>query len=217
MTNATLTIAPERSAAELCAVDEVKPVAVPGVVPLDRAGTLPDLTPTELLGVAHALAVQQNLWHPHVRHDPLQRTYHEVARTDRYSAWLICWMPGHDTGFHDHDGSSGVGLVLRGQVIESRLRIGSAEPAAEDRYHAAGLPEAAPLGPPVERTCSRGQHFSFAAHDVHRVHHTGDEPAVTLHVYSPVLLRMGSYEIAPNGTVRRHMLDETEELRPIRA
>jgi predicted metal-dependent enzyme (double-stranded beta helix superfamily) len=159
---------------------------------------LPDLTPTELLGVAHGLAVQQNLWHPHVRHDPLQRTYHEVARTDRYSAWLICWMPGHDTGFHDHDGSGGTALVLRGQVTESRLRVGAADPV-------------------VERICSRGQHFSFAAHDIHRVHHSGDEPAVTLHVYSPVLVRMGSYEVAPNGTLRRHMLDESEELRPLRA
>jgi quercetin dioxygenase-like cupin family protein len=156
---------------------------------------LPDLTPTELLGVAHGLAVNHDLWHPHVRHDPLQRTYHEVARTDRYSAWLICWMPGHDTGFHDHDGSGGTGLVLRGQVIESRLRVGAPGP--------------------VERVCSRGQHFSFAAHDIHRVHHTGDEPAVTLHVYSPVLVRMGSYEVAPNGTLRRHMLGESEELRPI--
>ncbi len=161
------------------------------------ASPRPDLTPTELLGVAHGLAVKQNLWHPHVRHEPLQRTYHEVARTDRYSAWLICWMPGHDTGFHDHDGAGGVGLVLRGQVTESRLHIGAPTP--------------------VERSCSRGQHFSFAAHDIHRVHHTGDEPAVTLHVYSPVLLRMGSYEVAPNGTLRRHMLDGSEELRPIRA
>ncbi len=182
MSNATLTFASEE--AEVCG-------------PLRAAPPLPDLTPTELLGVAHGLAVNQNLWHPHIRHDPLQRTYHEVARTDRYSAWLICWMPGHDTGFHDHDGAGGVGLVLRGQITESRLRIGSPEP--------------------VERSCSRGQHFSFAAHDIHRVHHAGGEPAVTLHVYSPVLVRMGSYEIAPNGTLRRHMLDESEELRPIRA
>lgn len=155
-----------------------------------------ELTPTELLGVAHGLAVQHDLWHPHVRHDPLQRTYHEVARTELFSAWLICWMPGHDTGFHDHDGSGGVGLVLRGRVAESRLALG-------DR--------------PVERELGRGQHFAFSAHDIHRVHHTGDEPAVTLHVYSPVLVRMGSYEIGPNGTLRRHMLDETEELRPLSA
>lgn len=191
--------------------DVAASVPAPTVVPA------PDLTPTELLGVAHGLAVNQNLWHPHVRHDPLQRTYHEVARTDRYSAWLICWMPGHDTGFHDHDGAGGVGLVLRGQVTESRLRVGSVPPAAGDTFLATDAQGAPQLGPPIERVCSRGQHFSFAAHDIHRVHHTGEEPAVTLHVYSPVLVRMGSYEIAPNGTLRRHMLDESEELRPIRA
>lgn len=153
-----------------------------------------ELTPTELLGVAHRLAVQGDLWHRHVRHDPLQRTYHEVARTEAFSAWLICWMPGHDTGFHDHDGSGGVGLVLRGQVTEARLAVGR---------------------PAVERTLGRGQHFAFAAHDIHRVAHAGDVPSVTLHVYSPVLVRMGSYEVGPNGTLRRHMLDESEELRPL--
>lgn len=173
---------------------------LPGLAPPALAATgcaaepARELTPTELLGVAHRLAVQQELWHRHVRHDPLQRTYHEVARTDAFSAWLICWMPGHDTGFHDHDGSGGVGLVLRGQVAESRLTLGA---------------------PPAERTLSRGQHFAFAAHDIHRVAHAGDVPSVTLHVYSPVLLRMGSYEVGPSGELRRSILDESEELRPL--
>ncbi len=152
------------------------------------------LSPTELLGVAHRLAVHQKLWHPHVRHDPLQRTYHEVARTSDYSAWLICWMPGHDTGFHDHDGSGGIGLVLDGAVIESRLAVGNA---------------------PVERELLRGQHFCFGPTDIHRVRHHGDAPAVTLHVYSPVLVRMGSYEVGEDGTLRRHTLDESQELRPL--
>lgn len=175
---------------------------LPGLAPSALAATdcaaepARELTPTELLGVAHRLAVQQELWHRHVRHDPLQRTYHEVARTDTFSAWLICWMPGHDTGFHDHDGSGGVGLVLRGQVTESRLALGA---------------------PPVARTLSRGQHFAFAAHDIHRVAHAGDVPSVTLHVYSPVLLRMGSYEVGPSGELRRCILDESEELRPLGA
>lgn len=154
------------------------------------------LTPTELLGVAHGLAVQHDLWHPHIRHDPLQRTYAEVARTDRFSAWLICWMPGHDTGFHDHDGSGGVGLVLRGRVAEGRLAVGAR---------------------PAERELGRGQHFSFTSHDIHRVRHIGDSPAVTLHVYSPVLVRMGSYEVGPNGTLRRHTLDEAGDLGPLSA
>jgi quercetin dioxygenase-like cupin family protein len=153
-----------------------------------------ELEGTELIAVAHHIAAQQDLWHPHARHDPLRRTFHEVARTDLYSAWLICWMPGHDTGFHDHDGSAGVGLVLRGRVAEDRLTIG---------------------GAPIEQELGPGQHFGFSANDIHRVRHVGEEPAVTLHVYSPVLLRMGAYEVLPNGTLRRHTLDESQELRPL--
>ena len=157
-------------------------------VPLGRT-----CTPTELVAIAHSIAVQRELWHPHVHHDPRQRTYHEVARTDAFSAWLICRMSGHDTGFHDHDGSGGVGLVLRGEVVESRLTLG---------------------GAPVERRLGRGEHFHFAAHDIHRVHHTGELPAVSLHVYSPVLTRMGSYEVGDDGVLVRRTLGESEELRP---
>ena len=155
-----------------------------------------DLTTQELLIVAQKIARDTALWEPRVQHDPLQRTFHEVARTDDFSAWLICWMPGHDTGFHDHDGAGGVGLVLRGAVRESRLRVG---------------------GPAIERTCAESEYFGFTGLDIHRVEHAGSAPAVTLHVYSPVLLRMGSYEIGEDGALLRHMLDESQELRPLMA
>ena len=45
--------------------------------------------------------------------------------------------------------------------------------------------------------------------------HAGAEPAVTLHAYSPPLWRMGAYEIAPTGELRRHSVSYAEELRPL--
>ena len=40
---------------------------------------------------------------------------------------------------------------------------------------------------------------------------------MTLHAYSPPLWRMGAYDVAPDGTLRRHSMSYAEELRPLDA
>jgi hypothetical protein len=40
---------------------------------------------------------------------------------------------------------------------------------------------------------------------------------VTVHAYSPPLWRMGAYEVADSGELRRWSLSYAEELRPIGA
>jgi hypothetical protein len=85
---------------------------------------------------------------------------------------------------------------VRGQVVEERLRVN---------------------GPPTERIAVAGATFDFDGADIHRVRHAGGPPAVTIHVYSPPLRRQGAYLVEPDGTLRRFILSETEELRPIAA
>jgi hypothetical protein len=72
-------------------------------------------------------------------------------------------------------------------------------------------------GAPATRTVGAGGGFSFGAADTHRVSHTGEEPAVTIHAYSPPLWRMGAYEVLPTGELRRWSMSYAEELRPIGA
>jgi len=62
-------------------------------------------------------------------------------------------------------------------------------------------------GPELER-------FADEA-DIHRVRHAGSDPAVTLHVYSPPLLRMGAYVVGEDGVLARHSVAHTEELRQL--
>ena len=62
---------------------------------------------------------------------------------------------------------------------------------------------------------SAGAVFDFRASDIHRVLHSGDRPAVTVHAYSPPLWRMGAYEIGRQGELRRHSISYAEELRPL--
>ncbi len=155
-----------------------------------------DLSAPELQSFAAELADRPELWIHLVKHDCEQRLYEHLFSEDHLTAWLICWMDDHDTGFHDHDGSAGAVAVVSGAVREERLVID---------------------GPPRNRTCAAGGVFHFSPADIHRVRHAGSDPAVTLHVYSPPLERMGAYLIDDDGVLIRHSVSHTEELRPLQA
>ena len=150
-----------------------------------------DLVGPELAALTTWLGERPELWRPHVRHDANQRIFNRLLDDDHVTVWLICWMPGHDTGFHDHDGSAGAVTVLEGQVREERLRW------AEE---------------PASTVAGPGDLLEFGPADIHRIRHHGTEPAVTLHAYSPALRRMGAYVADEHGRLLRHALDEDQEL-----
>jgi predicted metal-dependent enzyme (double-stranded beta helix superfamily) len=155
-----------------------------------------DLSGAELRAFVAELADRPELWIHLVIHDSTQRRYEELFRDDHLTAWLICWMHDHDTGFHDHDASAGAVAVVGGRVREERLAL---------------------EGPPRDRVFTAGEAFHFSSADIHRIRHAGSDPAVTLHVYSPPLLRMGAYFVNDDGALGRRPMSPAEELRPLQA
>jgi len=155
-----------------------------------------DLQGDELQALVVELARRPELWINLVRHDPTHRSYAELLHDEHLTAWLICWMDDHDTGFHDHDLSAGAVAVVSGAVHEERLTLS---------------------GAPVRRGFRAGESFHFSCTDIHRVSHAGGDPAVTIHAYSPPLLRMGAYVIGEDGVLARRAMSAAEELRPLRA
>ena len=153
-----------------------------------------DLSGPELEAFVGELADRPELWIHLVEHDTTQRVYEELLSDEHVTAWLICWMDEHDTGFHDHDVSAGAMAVVSGAAREERLAI---------------------EGPKRSGVYRAGASFHFSAADIHRVSHAGSDPAVTLHVYSPPLLRMGAYVIGEDGVLARHPMSYEEELRPL--
>jgi predicted metal-dependent enzyme (double-stranded beta helix superfamily) len=152
------------------------------------------MTDLDPLALARDYATRPSLWTHLVHHDPDRRTYELLRDDDEATAWVICWSEDSDTGFHDHDVSAGAVHVVSGQVVEERLRLN---------------------GLPAQRVAGAGDAFAFAAHDIHRVRHAGGPPAVTIHVYAPPLRRQGAYVVEDDGTLRRLVLTEAQELRPI--
>ncbi len=162
------------------------PVLAPGE-DLDRAA---------LRRLVTDVAARPDVWRPLAIADAAQRRFEQLWRDEHVDVWVITWMPGHDTGFHDHDLSRGAVAVVAGALAEERLVLGG---RALARRHEAGAA------------------FDFDASHVHRMSQDSTEPAISIHAYSPPLWRMGLYAVAPDGTLRRESISYAEELRPVDA
>jgi Cysteine dioxygenase type I len=182
-----------------------QPIDVP-VVPARRASrlvelngcltldSLPgrDLDPSELAEVASSIAAQPHLWEDRVAFSDDERVFASVHRDANVDVWLLCWTPANDTGWHDHDVSSGAVAVARGALVERNLAMGTDS---------------------VETEVPAGSVFAFGPDHIHRL--TGREPgSVSVHAYSPPLWRMGQYSVT-GGVLRRVSVSYAEELRPL--
>jgi hypothetical protein len=151
------------------------------------------LDPDELERIARGIAERRDIWEPLTHADTERRRYELVYEDDRMDAWVLSWMPGQATGFHDHYISS-VGIcTAQGCVREDQMRYGA---------------------DPVERHLSAGDSRQGDASYIHRVQHWDGEPAVTIHVYSPRLEWVGQYRLGDDGVVRREPAPGRNELRP---
>ena len=142
------------------------------------------------------LAAEERLWRPYVKHDREARFYHQLYRDPNIDVWLICWIDGQSTGYHDHDRSSGAVCVCEGTLNEDWFRV---EEDGWVREHTT--------------VHAVGGRFDFDAADIHGVRHPGREsgPATSIHLYSPALWRMGHYEPGPRG-MRRTGITYADEL-----
>ena len=149
----------------------------------------------ELAELVESLASRPDMWGDQVAFAGGRRHYLSVHRDEYVDIWLICWSPGNDTGWHDHDISAGAVHLVRGALVESRPRIGGA--------HARTV---------VAEGCS----LSFGPDHIHRLTDESEQ-AISLHAYSPPLWRLGQYSIDDSGVMRRVSVCYADELRPLSA
>jgi Cysteine dioxygenase type I len=155
-----------------------------------------DLDRSELRELVSRIAGDRRQWEPLVEFGVSERHFEQLWRDSHVDIWVISWVNGNDTGFHDHDVSNGAVAVVEGEVVEARLTLG---------------------GSPRRFVHRAGDVFDFDASHVHRMHQEADGPAVTIHAYSPPLWRMGTYTVSPDGELRRRSISYVEELRPAEA
>lgn len=130
---------------------------------------------THLLAHARALAADPASWPATLHFDTADRWYTRLTDAGGYESWLLTWLPGQQTGWHDHGGSAGAFLVVSGQLREDTAR--------------------------GTRNLTSGRGRQFDARHVHRVINDGTIPAISLHVYAPALTSMTRYEMV-DGQLR---------------
>jgi predicted metal-dependent enzyme (double-stranded beta helix superfamily) len=161
----------------------------------DLIPALPELSAVELEQVAAAIRDRPELWEPLLVADAARRRYRLLFEDERTDIWVLCWMPGQSTGFHDH-ASSDVGIAMaRGMIVERQLRLPTGATALE-------------LRPGDTRQGPAGY--------IHSVAHGEGAPAVSIHCYSPPLMQVGQYRVDQQGVLRRdaehgrrELVDET--------
>jgi hypothetical protein len=144
----------------------------------------PVLTPKQLAAQVHRLISTPAEWVARVRLDLEGRWYERIDMGDSFEVWLITWMPGQSTSFHDHGGSNGAFGAVWGDLDECVLpRDGGA--VLVNR-----------LGPGAVR--------SFGPRHVHDVRNSSaSSVAVSVHAYSPPLSQTTQYDLTPSGLVIR--------------
>lgn len=168
------------------------PVASPALAGLDLP-TDRQLERSELVRLVEHVAARTELWSPYLDRAATERTYAALHRDASVDVWAIFWRPENDTGWHDHDTSSGAVHVIEGALEEHALLV--ERPERRTRY-------------------AGGTSFAFGPSHIHRL--TCAEPrAVSIHAYSPPLWRLGQYTVDVEGALHRISVSYADELRPL--
>ena len=138
----------------------------------------------QLADVVRRLAANPAEWLTRVRLNPAGRWYERIHLNDSHEVWVISWLPGQATGFHDHGGSAGAFTVVWGTLRERRV-VGGVAP---------GHVLAKPIG--------AGGSRAFGPRYIHDVRNgAASAVAVSVHAYSPPLPQMTRYELTTGGLV----------------
>lgn len=146
---------------------------------------------SDLLAAARRWASDPDSWPGSPVFNPVERWYARLAETPDYEAWLLTWLPGQETDWHDHGGSAGAFTVVSGALVE-RAVITTPQKRSASFHVSAG----APGGGRVHHTdLPAGAGRRFGAHHVHSVANRGTVPAISIHVYAPALRSMTRYRL----------------------
>lgn len=153
-----------------------------------------------LTDIVSGLALAEDLWRPHVLHDPQERTRIRLLATPAYEAWVRGWSPGQSVGLHDHGGANAAFVVVDGELTETA--------SVSPRNRSSRVL--------VHRSITTGQAARVEAGEIHDVaNHTG-AVATSIHAYSKPLRSMGFYE-SPEPGLRGHRVRTlwVEEVPPV--
>jgi rhodanese-related sulfurtransferase/predicted metal-dependent enzyme (double-stranded beta helix superfamily) len=142
-------------------------------------------SPAELTRIVERFAATDG-WLDRVRLRNGERWYERLHLGPNHDIWVISWMPGQSTGFHDHGESAGALVVVVGELEEHN-----------------------PGRDPI--ALQPGKPRSFGTGYAHDVRNTSLAPAISIHAYSPPLDEMNEFELDGTELVPRATQSERAE------
>jgi cysteine dioxygenase len=118
---------------------------------------------------------------PHLGFKPHTYTRHRVFRNDLCEMLVLCWLPGHSTSIHDHNGSYGAIRIQEGSMTEEIF----------------ALNEAGEVVPAETHTRTSSEVTGTDVPDIHRIGNPvgGEQRMISIHVYAPPLRVINTYQL----------------------
>ena len=157
-----------------------------GLISSEHPSSERNLRTTAELEEIVARIAATNQWVDRVRLRADRRWYERIHHAADHDVWIISWLPGQSTGFHDHGGSAGAFAVASGVLQE--IRADGACLVAEG-----------------------GKALSFGPDYAHDVRNDSTALAVSIHSYSPPLDEMNEYELDNGYLVLRNSTSQDQE------
>jgi predicted metal-dependent enzyme (double-stranded beta helix superfamily) len=152
----------------------------PGAGPFGPARlSLKALSPARLGEIVREIVAAEQSWRSIVHFSAERRWYRRLVLADDHEIWLLSWLPGQQTGFHDHGEARGSFAVARGELRETLAQPGRSRAR--------------------NRRASAGSVTTFGARHLHNVSNAATVPAISVHAYSPPLTAMRRYEMTATG------------------
>jgi hypothetical protein len=148
---------------------------------MNLVGTGPAVSDAHLRQLVLDIGARPEHWLHLVRYDPARRWYQRLPGAGDQDVWLLSWLPGQNTGFHDHGRSAGAFTVVRGCLRERAAPRGRPDPVG------AALPQ--------------GAARAFGPWYIHDVANDTLQPAVSVHAYWPPLTTMRRFDVSAGRLV----------------
>ncbi|MDQ1591381.1 MAG: cysteine dioxygenase [Pyrinomonadaceae bacterium] len=138
-------------------------------------------TQSELDALLRRLELDPEELRPHLGFKPNTYTRHRIFRSELCEMLVLCWLPGHRTAIHDHNGSYGAIRICEGAMEEEIFAMNEAGEVVSAETHARAAGEVTGTDVP----------------DIHRIGNADGnvERMITIHVYAPPLRVINTYQL----------------------
>ena len=138
-------------------------------------------TQKELDALLRRLELEPEELRGHLGFKPNTYTRHRLFRSELCEMLVLCWLPGHRTAIHDHNGSYGAIRICEGAMEEEIFALNEAGQVEFERMHLRAAGEVTGTDVP----------------DIHRIGNpaSSTERMITIHVYAPPLRVINTYRL----------------------